>query len=162
MITANIYEIAAFIVALAFLVLVIFAIPALIQIKTTARSVEEITGQSKKTIEALNTLIKKAGEGTGELDILIKRLKDLSNRLSTTAEFISLNIKSPLVTALSLIIGFQYGLKYFMKSTEEKCKKHAKDNEKGGDREKDVEKEEDKDQRDQIEKGAGEDVKGQG
>ncbi len=162
MITADIYEIAALIAALAFLVLVIFAIPALIQIRKTARSVDEITGQSRKTIDALNTLIKKAGEGTGELDILIKRLKDLSNRLSTTAEFISLNIKSPLVTALSLIIGFQYGLKYFMKSTEEKGKKHGMEGEKDGGQTKDAEKEEDKDQRDQREKGAGEDVKGQG
>ncbi len=151
MITASIYEIAVLIIALAFLILVIFAIPALIQIKKTARSVEDLTGQGKKTVDALNDLIKKTSDRAGEVEVLVKRLKDLSTRLSTTAEFITLNIKTPLLTLLSLIIGFQYGLRQFMKSAQD-----------GGSEEGGEAKGVRTSQKDDTEKGAGEDVEGKG
>ncbi len=149
MITANIYEVVALLVALAFLILIIFAIPALIQVKKTARSVEDLTGQGRKTLDTLNALLKKTGESAGELDALVKRLKDLSTRLSTMSELISLNVRSPLATLLSLVIGFQYGLKYFIKSCEDRDKKDG--NKKEGESK----------EGESREKGGEEDVKGQ-
>ncbi|MFQ5427812.1 MAG: hypothetical protein ACE5EZ_02415 [Thermodesulfobacteriota bacterium] len=119
MITANIYEIIAFLLAAAFLILIIFAIPALLQIKKTAKSVEDLTTESRKSLEALNNLIKTTGDKAGELDGLFKRLSELSTRLSATAEMIGGNIKGPLITLLSLIIGLQYGFKYFMDHSQE-------------------------------------------
>ncbi|MFQ5480825.1 MAG: DUF948 domain-containing protein [Thermodesulfobacteriota bacterium] len=114
MITANVYEIVAFLMAVAFLILIIFAIPALIQIKKTAKSVENLTTESKKSLEMLNGILQTTGEKAGELEMLFKRLRELSTRLSIMTEIIGSNIKGPLITLLSLIIGLQYGFKYFI------------------------------------------------
>ncbi len=132
MITADVYEIVAIIVALAFLILIIFAIPVLLQIKKTVRSVEEFSNESKKSLETLNGLMKKTGDTAGELDALIKRLKDLATRTSGTAELIGTNFKDTIVTLLSLIIGLQYGLKYFIKRSEAKTSEDKTTEEKGG------------------------------
>lgn len=115
MITANIYEIVAFLLAAAFLLLIIFAIPALLQIKKTAKSVEDLTAESRKSLEILNKLFKITGDKAGDLDGLFK---ELSARLGATAEIIGGGIKGPLVTILSLIIGLQYGFKYFINHCE--------------------------------------------
>ena len=128
MITANVYEIVAFLLGVAFLLLVIFAIPVLLQIKKTARSVEDLTSESKKSLEILNNLLKTTGDKAGELDALFKRLRELSTRLSTTAEIIGSGIKGPLITLISLIIGLQYGFKYFMNHAEK-----DKEEKEGGD-----------------------------
>ncbi len=130
MITANIYEIVAVILALAFLILIIFAIPVLLQIKKTVRSVEELSIESKKSLETFNGLMKKTGDTAGELDRLVKRLKDLSASFTGMSELISGNLKSTLITLLSLIIGLQYGLKYFINSSTAETKAEEK---KGGD-----------------------------
>ncbi len=127
MITANLYEIAALVAALALLLLIIFAIPALIQIKKTARSVEALTGESKKTLDTLNALLKKTGESAGELDVLVKKLKDLNSRLSSASEVMSGGLRNVLITLLSVIIGFQYGLKCFINSNEKKEEKGEED-----------------------------------
>jgi len=122
MITANVYQIVAIILALAFLLLIIFTIPALLQIKKTARSVEELSNESKKSLETLNGLMKKTGETAGELDKLVKRLKNLTISFTGVTELVSGNLKNAIVTLLSLIIGLQYGLKYFRDSATDKAK----------------------------------------
>ncbi len=119
MITANVYEIVAFLLALSFLVLIIFAIPALLQIKKTAKSVEDLTLESRKSLEMLNGILKKTGDKTGELDALFKRLRELSTSLTAMTEIIGGNIKAPLITLVSLIIGLQYGFKYFVNHSDD-------------------------------------------
>jgi len=121
MITANVYEIVAFLLVIAFCILIIFAIPALLQIKKTAKAVEDLTQESKKSLEVLNGVLKKTGDKAGEVDALLKRLGEVSRSLGTTADIIGGNLKGPFITLISLIIGIQYGLKYFIKrSAEEK------------------------------------------
>lgn len=129
MITANIYEIVAFLLAAAFLLLIIFAIPALLQIKKTAKSVEDLTAESRKSLEILNKLFKITGDKAGDLDGLFK---ELSARLGATAEIIGGGIKGPLVTILSLIIGLQYGFKYFISHCECDKEKEEEEEEEGG------------------------------
>ncbi len=124
MITANIYEITAFLLVIAFLILIIFAIPALLQIKKTAKAVENLSQESKKSLETLNGLLKSTSDKKGDLEALFRRLSDFSRSLGTTADIIGGSLKGPFITLISLIIGIQYGLKYFIKCSEE---------EKGGD-----------------------------
>jgi len=132
MITADVYEIVAVILALAFLILIIFTIPVLLQIKKTAKSVEELSGESKKSLETLNGLMKKTGNTAGELDILVKKLKNLSTSLTGITELIGGNFKSTIATLISLIIGLQYGLKYFINNNTEKTKTGERAEEKQG------------------------------
>jgi len=134
MITANVYEIVAVILALAFLILIIFIIPVLLQIKKTARSVEELSSESKKSLETLNGLMKKTGDTAGEFETLVKKLRDLSASFTGMAEIVSGNFKNTIITIISLIIGLQYGLKFFMNSSETNSastKKQGEENGKG-------------------------------
>jgi len=118
MITANIYQIVALVIALAFLILVVFSIPTLLQLKRTVRSFEELSTESKKSLGILNNLLEKTGEHTGEVEEIFERVKNIGLKIINTAEFFVENIKSPLVTILSLLLGIQFGLKHFLKHEE--------------------------------------------
>ncbi|MFQ5441366.1 MAG: hypothetical protein ACE5EB_01425 [Thermodesulfobacteriota bacterium] len=118
MITANIYQIVALVIALAFLILIIFAIPTLLQLKRTVKSFEELSTESKKSLGMLNNLLAKTGEHTGEVEEIFERVKHLGLKIINTAEFFVENIKSPLVTILSLVLGVQFGLKHFLRKEE--------------------------------------------
>ncbi len=118
MITANIYQIVALVIALAFLILVVFSIPTLLQLKRTVRSFEELSIESKKSLGLLNNLLEKTGEHTGEVEEIFERVKNIGLKIINTAEFFVENIKSPLVTILSLLLGVQFGLKHFLKHEE--------------------------------------------
>lgn len=117
-ITANAYEVAALLVAIAFLVLVIMLIPTLMQARKTIRAVEELTLESKKTVENLNFIIKKAGEQAGGVEDVVIKLTEVGNKLAVLANLVVETIKNPLITALSMFLGIEYGLKKFFKKDE--------------------------------------------
>jgi len=112
-ITADIYELAVVIIALAFLILVIAAIPTLLQLKRTVRAFEELSTESRKTVELVNTVIKKAGEvglkATGLADLVLD------------------GIKSPLITVLSMLVGLECALKFLVNKDKDKPNKTGGD-----------------------------------
>lgn len=131
-ITADIYEIAVVIIALAFLVLVIASIPTLLQIKRTVRAFEELSSESRKTVEVLNTVIKKTGDQAGELEDVVKRVKDVGLKATGLAELVLDGIKSPLITVLSMLLGLEFALKYLIKKDKEKTKVTVSEQKTGG------------------------------
>lgn len=114
-VTADIYEIAVVIIALAFLVLVIAAIPTLIQLKRTIRAVEELSTESKKTVEVFNVFWKKTGDHAGNLDELVKRVKDVGLKATGIADVLLDGIKNPLIAILSMLLGIEFGMKRLVK-----------------------------------------------
>lgn len=118
MITVDVYQIVALIIAIAFLIFIIFTIPTLVQIKRTVRSVEELSLEGKKTIETLNTALRKTGEGVGDLEEILKKIREAGLKLVTVLEIFVDNIKSPLATLVGFILGVQYGLKHLLKKKE--------------------------------------------
>lgn len=117
--TVGIYELAVLIIAIAFLVFVIAIIPAIIQLKRTVRSFEELSAESRQTVEVVNFILKKAGDQADEVEELVKRLKEVGLKVTGLADLVVDNIKSPLITLLSVILGFEYGVKHFVKSKKE-------------------------------------------
>ncbi len=114
-VTANIYEIAIVIIALAFLVLVIAAIPMLTQLKRTIRAVGELSTESRKTVEVLNVLVKKTGDQAGDIEELVKRVKEVGLKATGIVEILLDNIKNPLIAILSMLLGIEFGMKRFIK-----------------------------------------------
>ena len=115
MITANIYEIAVLLVALAFLVFIVFAIPTMLQIRRMVKALEELSAESRKSVQTLNTLLKRAGDQAGDIEEVVKKVKEVSLKAANLAELVVDNIKSPLITVLSLILGFRFGFKRLLK-----------------------------------------------
>jgi uncharacterized protein YoxC len=114
-VTANIYEIALVIIALAFLALVIAAIPMLMQLKKTIRAVGELSTEGRKTVEVLNVLVKKTGDQAGDIEELVKRVKEVGLKATGMIEILLDNIKNPLIAILSMLLGIEFGMKRFIK-----------------------------------------------
>jgi hypothetical protein len=119
-ITADIYEVAVLIIAIAFLVLVIASIPTLLQLKRTVRAIEELSTEGRKTAEVVNALIRKTGDQAGELEDLVKKAKEVGLKATGLADLVLDGIKSPMITILSLLLGLEFGLKYLIKKDEDK------------------------------------------
>jgi len=119
MITANIYQIVALIIALAFFILVVFLIPTLIQLKKTVKSVEDLSRESRKSMELINSLLEKTGGPAGELGDIVKRVKSVGTKMIDIAEFFVDNLRSPLITILSLLLGVEFGVKHLLKKDGE-------------------------------------------
>lgn len=113
--SADIYELAVLIIAFAFLALVIAVIPMILQFKRTARSVAELTAEGRKTVEVVGKLAKRTGEQADDFEDLFKKFRDLGNKAMGLVEMILDNIKSPLITVLSLLLGVEFGLRHILK-----------------------------------------------
>lgn len=112
-ITIGVYEFAVLIIALAFLILVIALIPTLLQLKKTIKAFEDLTEEGRKTVEALNSIVKGAGAHTGDLDEVVKSVKNVVLKLTDLMAMLIDNVRSPLITIISLIFGVEKGFKRF-------------------------------------------------
>lgn len=119
-ITANVYEIAILLVSLAFLVLIIVLIPMVLQLRRTIKAVEELTVESRKTVESLNGLIKITGIEAGDVEELVRKVKDVGLKFVALGDLMADNIKSPLITIISLLFGVEHGFRRFFRRREKK------------------------------------------
>ena len=119
-ITASIYEFAVFLVAVAFLILMIAAIPMVIQLKRTVRSLEELSNESKAAVESLNRLLRNFADEAEGFSELSKRVRNAGHKAASTFEAFVDTVKSPLVTIVSLIMGIELGLKHLLKKEKDK------------------------------------------
>lgn len=117
-ITASVYEIALFIMAISFLILVIAVVPAVLQIKNTVKALEELARESKKTVESVNFILKKVEEGSGDIREVIARLKDAGAKIADTVEKVLSAISNPIINLISLILGITAGLKHLFRKDE--------------------------------------------
>jgi uncharacterized protein YoxC len=119
-ISANVYEIAILLVSLAFLVLVIFLIPMVLQLRRTIKAMEELTVESKKTVESFNEFVRMTGIQAGEVEELVKKVKDVGIKFASLGEMLADGVKSPLVTVISLLFGVEHGVRRFFRRREKK------------------------------------------
>jgi uncharacterized protein YoxC len=115
-ITADVYEIAVLLAALAFIVLVAALVPTVLQVRRTVKALEDLSTESKRMVESLNHIFKKTGDQAGDIEELVKRFKDVGLKIAGLADTVIDNIKSPLITVISLILGLEEGLKGFCRS----------------------------------------------
>lgn len=119
-VTANLTDIAIIIAVVAFLVLVIALVPMIFQIKKTIKAVEDLTVESRKTVEGVNSLVNKLSLQAGDLDELVKRVKDVGLKTTAVVELVVDNIRSPVITVLSLLMGTRRALKRLLRRDRNK------------------------------------------
>lgn len=119
-ITLGVYEIAALIIALAFLALILFLIPALIQVRRTVKEMEDLTSESKRTVESLNHLLKKTGAHADDIEELVKKVREVGLKYTGIAETVADNIKSPVISLISILLGLEGGLKRLFRKDKDK------------------------------------------
>ncbi|MBI5827612.1 MAG: DUF948 domain-containing protein [Deltaproteobacteria bacterium] len=119
-VTADFNDIAIIIAVVAFLVLVIALVPMIFQIKKTVKAVEDLTVESRKTVEGVNSLVNKLNSQAGDLDELVKRVKEVGLKMTAVAELVVDNIRSPVITVLSLLLGARRALKRLLRHRSNK------------------------------------------
>ncbi|MBI5902441.1 MAG: DUF948 domain-containing protein [Deltaproteobacteria bacterium] len=119
-ITADLNDIAIIIAVVAFLVLVIALVPMIFQIRKTVKAVEDLTVESRKTVEGVNSLVNKLNSQAGDLDELVKRVKEVGLKMTAVVELVVDNIRSPVITVLSLLLGTRRALKRLLRRDRNK------------------------------------------
>ncbi len=119
-VTADLNDIAIIIAVAAFLALVIALVPMILQIKKTIKAVEDLTVESRKTVEGVNSLVNRLNSQAGDLDELVKRVKEVGLKMTAVAELVVDNIRSPVITVLSLLLGTRRALKRLLRRDRNK------------------------------------------
>lgn len=112
-ITADVYDFAIFLIGLGFFIFVIALVPALLQLKRTFKAVEDLTNETRKTVEVVNFIAKKTQDQVADLEELITRVKDLGIKVTGLGDIVVDNVKGPVISFLSFIFGAEEGFKRF-------------------------------------------------
>jgi len=118
--TVTISELALLLGAIAFFLLVIYLIPAIIQLRNTAKAVEEFSQKGKDAIESVSLLVKKINDQAEDIGGLVKKIKDVGLKAVYLADIVVSQLKSPIITLVSIIAGIEFGLKHFRKKEGDK------------------------------------------
>jgi len=120
-ITADMFDIAILLIGIGFFIFVIALVPALLQLKTTFKAVEDLTVETRKTVETVNFIAKKAEEQVSDIEELVKRVKDLGIKVTGIGDIVADNVKGPIISFISFLFGAEEGLRsFFHKRKKEK------------------------------------------
>jgi uncharacterized protein YoxC len=112
-ITADLFDIAILLMGLGVFIFVIALIPALLQLKKTFKAVEELTVETKKTVEVVNFVARKAQDQVADIEELVTRVKDLGVKVTGLGDTIVDNVKAPVISFISFLFGAEEGLRRF-------------------------------------------------
>ncbi len=106
------------ILTIALLVLIGFAVSALIQLKKTLVNVDTLVvnmdGQLKPLLNELNDTVKRVNSEIGRLDDIIGTVKDIGDKVSATTRVVNEIISSPLIRVASISSGAKEAIKKFV------------------------------------------------
>jgi len=120
-ITADMFDLAILLMGIGVFIFVLALVPALLQLKRTFRAVEELTVETKKTVETVNFIAKKAEEQVSDIEELVKRVKDLGIKVTGIGDIVADNVKGPIISFISFLFGAEEGLRsFFHKRKKEK------------------------------------------
>lgn len=114
-ISADIYEVALLVIAIAIIILVAAVVPAILQLKRTIKAVEELTIESKRTVEGINTIVRTIEGHTEDVGELVKGVKDVGLKATGLANAVVDGVRSPIISFISFLFGAEEGFKRFFK-----------------------------------------------
>ncbi|MBI3813271.1 MAG: DUF948 domain-containing protein [Nitrospinae bacterium] len=109
--TVTLTELSFFLIAIGLLALVVYLIPAIIQLRQTLKTVQELSEESRKVLKDTIPVINKV---KGQLDGIgdtIEKFKTVGKRLPDIANIAAAQVKKPLVVAAGLAGGIIYAIK---------------------------------------------------
>ncbi|MEK7846899.1 MAG: DUF948 domain-containing protein, partial [Nitrospinota bacterium] len=84
--TVTLIELSFFLIAIGFLMLVVYLIPAIIQFRQTARSIQELSEESKKVLKDTVPVINKVKRQLDGIGDAVEKFKSVGNRLPYIAD----------------------------------------------------------------------------
>lgn len=118
--TVTIAELSIFLAAIAFFILVIYLIPAIIQLRNTAKAVEDLSQRGKEAMEDISSLVKKLNGHAEDVGGVVKKVTDVGLKAAHLADIVVNQLKGPIITVTSIIAGIEFGLKHFKKKEGDK------------------------------------------
>ncbi|OGV99128.1 MAG: hypothetical protein A3I04_05885 [Nitrospinae bacterium RIFCSPLOWO2_02_FULL_39_110] len=106
--TVTLIELSFFLIAIGFLMLVVYLIPAIIQFRQTARSIQELSEESKKVLRDTVPVINKVKRQLDGIGDAVEKFKSVGNRLPYIADAVAKQVKRPFVLAAGLAGGIIY------------------------------------------------------
>ena len=117
--TVSLAELSIFIIAISFLILVVSLIPAIIQLRQTAKAVQEFSEEGKKVLEDVKEITHRVNGQVGDMEEAVKKFKDVTLKATGIAEVVLDAIKRPVVKMAGVLAGLTFGLKHFRKGGKE-------------------------------------------
>lgn len=120
-ITADMFDLAILLMGLGVFIFVIALVPALLQLKRTFKAVEELTVETKKTVETVNFIAKRAQDQVSDIEELVTRVKDLGVKVTGLGDMVVDGVKGPIISFISFLFGAEEGLRrFFHKNRKDK------------------------------------------
>ncbi len=110
--TVSLQEISLFFIALGFFILVLYLIPAVLQIRQTAKALEDLSKEGRTTLEGLNLVLNRTEAYTEDIAELIKRFRDTGLKFVSLADLVADRLRSPVITLVSFLIGLDFALRH--------------------------------------------------
>jgi len=109
--TVTLTELSVFLIAIGFLMLVVYLIPAIIQLRQTARSIQELSEDAKVVLKETVPVIDKVRGQIDGIGDAVEKFKAVGSKLPYITEAIAKNVKKPFVVAAGIVGGILYTLK---------------------------------------------------
>lgn len=119
-ISADFLDFAVFLIGLGVFIFALAFIPALLQLKRTLKAAEELTQETRKTVEVVNFIATKAQNQVDDIDEIVKGVKELGRKVTGLGDLIVENVKTPIIGFLSFLLGAEEGFKRFFRKDKEK------------------------------------------
>jgi len=117
--TVSLAELSVFIIAIAFLILVVSAIPTLIQLRQTGRALQELSEEGKRFLADIKEITHRVNGQVSDMEDAVKRLRDVTLKATGVADVVVDAIKGPVVKIAGVMAGITFGLKHFRKGGKE-------------------------------------------
>lgn len=118
--TVTIGELSIFLAGIAFFILVIYLIPLIIQLRNTAKAVEEFSQKGREAMEDLNLLVRNLNGPAEDIGGVVKKAAEVGLKAVNLTDVVVNQLKGPLITISSIITGIEFGLKHFKKKEGDK------------------------------------------
>ena len=119
--TVSLAELSIFIIAISFLILVVSLIPAITQLRQTAKAVQEFSEQGKRVLEDVKEITHRVNGQVGDMEETVKKFKDVTLKATGVAEVVIDAIKGPVLKMAGVMAGITFGLKHFRKGEKKMC-----------------------------------------
>ena len=109
--TVTLTELSVFLIAIGFLMLVVYLIPAIIQLRQTAKSVQDLSEEARGVLKETIPVIDKVRGQIDGIGDAVEKFKTVGSKLPFITEAVAKNVKKPFVVAAGIVGGILYTLK---------------------------------------------------
>lgn len=113
--TVSLAELSIFLIAIAFLILVVSVIPTLIQLRQTGKALQELSEEGKRFLAEIKEMTHRVNGQVTDMEEAVKRVRDVTLKATAVAEVVVEAVKGPVVTLAGVLAGIKFGLKHFKK-----------------------------------------------